>query len=250
MYTTILHDARAKLEISIVEYCYLDMIYHLSNNPESKFKGYAYISHAKVADILGCTKQTVVSMSNRLKARGLLASDKTGKLKKTTFEYWHTVFEFKKLIGQNTIPGGKSVKKSDSNRSKNLSSDGQKSLPNNNSDIPFDNQEDLFPEMNSENETTFEKSLVANKKVFISTFEKENQAGIDIEYYYQIVSDWSDGLSSRDRRGKKTARGWLATARGIMRRDAQDKKLKMRGGLIGAAVGQSISEEDMKQFLS
>jgi hypothetical protein len=41
-YTLVLHSAREKLGITLNEYAVADSIYHLSNNPNSDFKGWCY----------------------------------------------------------------------------------------------------------------------------------------------------------------------------------------------------------------
>jgi hypothetical protein len=80
----------------------------------------------------------------------------------------------------------------------------------------------LFPEMEDEKAR---KTLFRNSKVNDFNFFKNRFAGpefeqVDLNYYFQSVSDWSDKKNQ-----KSTVMGWLATARTWMRRDNVDGKL-------------------------
>jgi hypothetical protein len=57
----------------------------------------------------------------------------------------------------------------------------------------------------------------------------EHNRKVDIEYYYQAILDWSDSMEKRNRKNRRTARGWVATIRMVMRRDADAGKVKMIG---------------------
>jgi len=93
MYTTIIHEARTVLKISLVEYCYCDLIYHMSNNPKA-VKGWANIGHLTVSKILGITKQSVINMSKKLQEKELIETTRGGKLKRTTSKWYNVVFNF------------------------------------------------------------------------------------------------------------------------------------------------------------
>lgn len=80
----------------------------------------------------------------------------------------------------------------------------------------------LFPEQSKERKTLFENSIVAEFSVFRKQFEEAQYSNIDIYYYYVSVRDWS---LTADK--KRTAKGWIATARQFMRSDNEKGKLKL-----------------------
>lgn len=71
-YTTINHNARIDLGLSLNEYCLMDLIYNLSSAPKSRdsFGGWCYASKEKLGEYLGISKQSIHTMLNRLEARG------------------------------------------------------------------------------------------------------------------------------------------------------------------------------------
>ena len=58
-------------------------------------------------------------------------------------------------------------------------------------------------------------------------FKVEFEAGIDVEYYFYAVKDWANQLNKRDKRRKKTERGWISTGRNFMRADKKNNKLEI-----------------------
>lgn len=78
-------------------------------------------------------------------------------------------------------------------------------------------------ETNSEIKTTFEKSNVYNWSVFEKELLDIEQMGVDINFYYNSVKDWSLKNTSV----RRTARGWIATARGFIRTAVENKKVVM-----------------------
>lgn len=79
LYATLHYGVRKILEISIAEYYYLDMVYHLSHND----KGYCYKSLESIADDMGITKMGVVKMRDRLINRGYVKKNIKGNVKTT-----------------------------------------------------------------------------------------------------------------------------------------------------------------------
>lgn len=67
----------------------------------------------------------------------------------------------------------------------------------------------------------FRNSIYHIKENFMRKFQAEIQMNIDVEYYFHAVSDWSDAANKR-----RTAAGWIATARSFMRGDKDKNKLK------------------------
>lgn len=81
--------------------------------------------------------------------------------------------------------------------------------------------------MTNDIEAEFQLSPVFNKEVFFKKLEGSGKLGVDLNYYYEAVNDWSLKLPKRDKRKKKTPKGWIAEARSFMRRDKKDGKLVM-----------------------
>lgn len=59
--------------------------------------------------------------------------------------------------------------------------------------------------------------------IFKEKLKELNAAGVNLEYYHGRVLDWSDSNTKK----KRTARGWIATARTFMANDKEKGKLKM-----------------------
>lgn len=72
-YTFMNHVARKKLNLSMIEYCLADSIYHLSNNP--KYNGWCIASHSYLADFLGIARETVTRAIKKLIDLGLVQGD-------------------------------------------------------------------------------------------------------------------------------------------------------------------------------
>ncbi len=90
---------------------------------------------------------------------------------------------------------------------------------------PENDSGSLFHQQNPNKTTLFRNSIFGDengKTVFLSKFNKPDFSGVDLNYYYEAVKDWSDSANK-----KRTAKGWLATVRNFMRSDNEKKKLKM-----------------------
>lgn len=108
-----------------------------------------------------------------------------------------------------------------------------------------DVQIDMFGSIEtiSEIKTTFEKSNVSNWSVFEKELLDLEQMGVDINFYFNAVKDWS--LTKPNE--KRTSRGWIATARSFMRSDTQKNKLKMITDIPKESV---ISNDDFLNYLN
>lgn len=76
-YATLLYSVRKELGISITEYFYLDMIYHLSHNE----KGYCYKSLDSIATDMGISNIGVMKIRDRLTDKGLLIVKRGNKVR-------------------------------------------------------------------------------------------------------------------------------------------------------------------------
>lgn len=74
-YTVVLHQARKKLRLTLNEYCFVDTVYHLQNNPNSKVKGWCYASKAILGDYIGISEQSAHSIANKTIKMGLIEKD-------------------------------------------------------------------------------------------------------------------------------------------------------------------------------
>lgn len=81
-------------------------------------------------------------------------------------------------------------------------------------------QSDLFGQPTGKH--FFRNSPLSDFDVFKRKFKDVEEAGVDIDYYFQAVRDWSAAENT-----KKA--DWVATVRNWMRRDKQNGKLKMKG---------------------
>lgn len=117
-------------------------------------------------------------------------------------------------------------------------------------DIKEDNKENtLFPIVNNvskkrgttENLCLFANSRYADKEVFVKEFPQDMFPGIDINYYYHAVADWSAS-------GGKKKRDWIATARNFMRADKEQGRLRMLGATSKAKDGLDYLDELVRSF--
>jgi hypothetical protein len=100
-YNTVLHRAREKLGLNIVEYCIADIIYILAGNPSSFTPGWANNSKEYIADCLGISQRTVFNCLNKLLRAGLVerGGGKPSMLLRTTAKWYDCVKMDKEDIG-------------------------------------------------------------------------------------------------------------------------------------------------------
>lgn len=111
---------------------------------------------------------------------------------------------------------------------------------NNNTDIH--KQEGLFPdEIDPKKKTLFKNSAVKDFDVFQKKFDEPDFKNVDLMYYFGAVRDWSDSANK-----KRTAAGWIATARSFMRGDKQKGKLV----LVVGQEEQNQKIDKMSKFLN
>ncbi len=109
-YTIINHRARQELDLTMLEYCVIDSIYNLSNNP--KYHGWCVIGKEHLADFLNCS---VSMIKNAIRAgikKGLIKKPVT-KLnyhdtRKATTQLWYDTVIMKESNGvKNNLDGVK-----------------------------------------------------------------------------------------------------------------------------------------------
>lgn len=125
-----------------------------------------------------------------------------------------------------------------------------KSIENIKEDIKEDSKENtLFPIVNNvsknrsttENLCLFANSRYADKEAFVKEFPQDKFPGIDINYYYHAVADWSAS-------GGKKKRDWIATARNFMRADKEQGRLRMLGATSKEKDGLDYLDELVRSF--
>jgi hypothetical protein len=98
LYTTIQHEIRKEYNLSCNEYVLLDMIYHLSTNPDSKIKGWCYASKELLATEIGLSRQAINNMINNLEEKELVEKDFQTRFLKTTNKWNLIYFNYKESL--------------------------------------------------------------------------------------------------------------------------------------------------------
>ena len=82
IYTNIQHWPRKYLQISVLEYCFCDMVYHLCNN--QKYWWWCVMSRPILAEELWITKQWILNIIDKMIKMWLIEKDDTTKYIRTT----------------------------------------------------------------------------------------------------------------------------------------------------------------------
>lgn len=100
LYATLLYEVRRKLDITWIEYVYLDMVYHLSKD------GWCYKSLENCGKDLGLDRSNVYRMRKRLISKGLLKKSIKGHVK-TTVMYAKCIRIDDEVVAKRTEPYAK-----------------------------------------------------------------------------------------------------------------------------------------------
>lgn len=100
LYATLLYDVRKKLDITWIEYVYLDMVYHLSK------EGWCYKSLDNCGKDLGLDRSNVYRMRERLLKKGLLKKNIRGHVK-TSVVYAKCIRIDENVVAKRTEPYAK-----------------------------------------------------------------------------------------------------------------------------------------------
>ncbi len=87
-FTIIQHGPRIRYGLSTNEYCVADIIYHLSNNPDSIALGWCFARRATLGKYLNLSRRTVINAINKLKNEKLVHMDKDTMYLKTTQDWY------------------------------------------------------------------------------------------------------------------------------------------------------------------
>jgi len=104
LYTIIKHKVRIKLGITTLEYCVADTIYHLSNNPKNKMKGWCYASKDTIAENLGVTRQSIFTIVKKLIELDIVIKDPKTRYLKTSQKWYDNVIAEDNEDSKETLP--------------------------------------------------------------------------------------------------------------------------------------------------
>lgn len=90
-YTTINHVARQQLGLSLNEYCLVDLIYNLSNNPSNKMLGWCYASKTTLGEMLGLSEQSIHALLRKLETKKLVIKNPVTKHLKVKQDWYDMV---------------------------------------------------------------------------------------------------------------------------------------------------------------
>lgn len=196
------------LKLSGNELLTFALIYGFCQDESSKFTG----SLSYIMDWLNCSKPTVIKALKGLIEKNLILKESESKNGVTFNSYTINLLVVKKLYfdsKESLLNGSKETLPNNTNFD-------NPNLINNGGENPL-----LFPEFYQEAKTLFKNSIVGNEITFKQQFNKPEFDNIDVNYYFEAVKDWNE-----IKKVKRTAAGWIATAKGFMRRDLQKNVLK------------------------
>lgn len=88
-YTTILHNVRETLDLSLLEYCVADTIYKLSSNPKAPILGWCNASKDTMAKFIGVDRRTIIRIINNLVAKKIVERNDKDPSNTRTTEVWY-----------------------------------------------------------------------------------------------------------------------------------------------------------------
>ena len=88
VYTTIIHKSRIQYGLSNNDYCIANAIYHLSNNPDSKFKGWYFGKTETLAKMFKFSRATAYNSIQKLIDKGLVEKDAESGFLRTSKLWW------------------------------------------------------------------------------------------------------------------------------------------------------------------
>ena len=99
-YTTIKHNPRVKFDLSNNDYCIANAIYHLSNNPESIFKGWYHGKVETLGKMFNLSRASAYNSINKLIEKELVDKNEESGFLRTTNLWWNEFVNFE--IGQSS----------------------------------------------------------------------------------------------------------------------------------------------------
>jgi predicted transcriptional regulator len=99
-YTTIKHHPRVKYDLSNNDYCVANAIYHLSNNPDSIFKGWYHGKVETLGKMFNLSRASAYNSINKLIEKKLVDKNEESGFLRTTNLWWNEFVNFE--IGQSS----------------------------------------------------------------------------------------------------------------------------------------------------
>lgn len=121
-FSTVRYEVRKALGISVAEYCFCDIVFHLSASKKANISGYACAKNTFYAEQLGVTSRAIRKMKNRMIEADLIERHPVEAIAITTtlkWEEYHTEGGTKFLGGRNKVPGKAEQSSGPSNKDKN-----------------------------------------------------------------------------------------------------------------------------------
>ncbi len=87
-FTTIKHHPRVKYDLSNNDYCIANAIYHLSNNPDSIFKGWYHGKVETLGKMFKLSRASAYNSINKLIEKKLVDKNEESGFLKTTKLWW------------------------------------------------------------------------------------------------------------------------------------------------------------------
>lgn len=196
------------LKLSGNELMTFALIYGFSQDEESEFTG--SINYVKAW--LNCSRPTAMKALSGLVEKKLVIKKSDIKNKVIFNKY-----SINLRVVKNLYMGSK----------ESLFEGSKESLPNNtnNNNTNYNNGDEqknssLFPEFDKDKKSLFKNSTVGNYITFSQQFKELKN--VDLKYYFASIMDWNE-----IKQVKRTAKGWIATARNFMKNDNTKGKLKI-----------------------
>lgn len=217
-YITIPGFAVTDYKLSGNELICFSLVYGFSQDGKTEFDGsLAYLSGA-----MNITRQNAKAVLDRLLEKGYIekrVEEKNG----VRFCYYKGCCRNNNTVAER-VPNN--IDNTTSNRELTIFQDIEKEKTNKKESA----------KRTSEPLCLFANSRFSDIDAFRKEFPADSFPGIDIDYYYHSVADWSAS-------GGKRKRDWIATARNFMRGDKEAGKLKMLVNEGGKKSGLEYLDE-------
>lgn len=83
LFTVVKHGPKVQFNLSFLDYCLIDTVYHLANNTSNKKGGWCYKSKEHLAEQFGVSRTTVQTSIKRLMSNGWVKKNECGHLRVT-----------------------------------------------------------------------------------------------------------------------------------------------------------------------
>ncbi|MDD3497821.1 MAG: hypothetical protein PHH92_10605 [Aliarcobacter skirrowii] len=93
-YTIIKHHQRVKYKLSNNDYCIANAIYHLSNNPESRFKGWFHGKIETLGLMFNLSRASAYNSVSKLIDKKLVEKNEESGFLRTTKLWWNEFVNF------------------------------------------------------------------------------------------------------------------------------------------------------------